>query len=73
MPPPKYLIALAGPTAVGKTDLSINLARHFKTEILSCDSRQIYKELNIGVAKPDPLYLEKVIHLNSQLTLYLDL
>ena len=45
------LIVIAGPTAVGKSDLAIKLAKHFKTDIISCDSRQFYKELNIGVAK----------------------
>lgn len=49
----KYLIVIAGPTAVGKTDLTIKLARHFKTEIVSADSRQFYKELEIGTAKPN--------------------
>ncbi|MCS7027128.1 MAG: tRNA (adenosine(37)-N6)-dimethylallyltransferase MiaA [Bacteroidia bacterium] len=48
----KYLICIVGPTAVGKTALSIELAQYYKTEILSFDSRQIYKELNIGTAKP---------------------
>jgi tRNA dimethylallyltransferase len=46
------LVCIVGPTAVGKTDLAIQLAQHFETEILSFDSRQIYKELNIGTAKP---------------------
>lgn len=48
----KKLIVLAGPTAVGKTNFAIEVAKYFKTEIISCDSRQIYKELNIGVARP---------------------
>ncbi len=48
----KHLLIIAGPTAVGKTALSIQLAKHFKTEIISADSRQIYKELSIGTAKP---------------------
>ncbi len=46
------LIVIAGPTASGKTAVAIELARHFKTEILSADSRQCYREMNIGVAKP---------------------
>lgn len=46
------LIVIAGPTAVGKTDLSIRAAKHFKTEIISADSRQIFKEMSIGTAKP---------------------
>jgi len=45
------LIVIAGPTAVGKSHLAIKLAKYFNTEIISCDSRQFYKELNIGVAK----------------------
>ena len=48
----KYLIVVAGPTAIGKTALAIQLAQHFTTEIISADSRQFYKELNIGVARP---------------------
>jgi tRNA dimethylallyltransferase len=53
---------LVGPTAVGKTELSIDLARHFKTEIISCDSRQFYKELNIGTAKPSQVELDAAPH-----------
>ncbi len=45
------LIVIAGPTAVGKSHLAVKLAKYFNTEIISCDSRQFYKELNIGVAK----------------------
>ena len=48
----KFLIVVAGATAVGKTRVAIELAAHFETEILSADSRQIYKEMNIGTAKP---------------------
>lgn len=48
----KYLISIVGPTAVGKTSISIDLAKHLNCEILSCDSRQFYKELEIGTAKP---------------------
>lgn len=47
-----YLISIVGPTAIGKTALSIELARAFNTEILSADSRQFYKEMNIGTAVP---------------------
>ena len=50
----KYLISIVGPTAIGKTSLSIKLAQHFKTEILSADSRQFYKEMQIGTAAPTP-------------------
>jgi tRNA dimethylallyltransferase len=48
----KYLIAIVGPTAIGKTNLSIKLAQHFNTEILSADSRQFFKEMQIGTAAP---------------------
>ena len=58
----KYLIAIVGPTAVGKTDLSIFLAQQLNCEIISCDSRQFYKELEIGTAKPTSLELEKIPH-----------
>ena len=56
------IIVIAGPTAVGKTSLAIDIARHFNTEIISADSRQCYKELNIGVAKPSPEQLQAVRH-----------
>lgn len=58
----KYLIVIGGPTAIGKTEVAIQLAQHFNTVILSADSRQIYKELNIGVAKPSPEQLTQVKH-----------
>ncbi len=48
----KRLVYVAGPTAVGKTALSVALAQHFKTEILSCDARQCYQEMTIGTAVP---------------------
>jgi tRNA dimethylallyltransferase len=58
----KKLIVVGGPTAVGKTAVAIELASCFKTEIISADSRQCYKELNIGVARPSELELNSVIH-----------
>ncbi len=58
----KTLIAVAGPTAVGKTALCLSLARHFNTEIVSADSRQFYREMNIGTAKPTPEELGQVPH-----------
>ena len=54
------LIVVLGPTAVGKTAYSIHLAKHYSTEIISCDSRQIFRELNIGVARPSPAELAAV-------------
>lgn len=56
------LIIIVGPTAVGKTDLCVKLAKAFNTEILSCDSRQFYKELSIGTAKPTPEEMAGVVH-----------
>ena len=63
----KTCILIVGSTAVGKTSLAIRLAQHFSTEIISCDSRQCYKELNIAVAKPsaDELALVKHHFINS--------
>ncbi|TFV97378.1 tRNA (adenosine(37)-N6)-dimethylallyltransferase MiaA [Algoriphagus kandeliae] len=56
------LILIVGPTAVGKTELCLNLAKKFKTDIVSCDSRQFYRELEIGTAKPSPEELATVPH-----------
>jgi tRNA dimethylallyltransferase len=58
----RYLILVVGPTAVGKTDLCLNLAKKFKTEIISCDSRQFYREMNLGTAKPSTEELSEVPH-----------
>ncbi len=58
----KNLILLIGPTGVGKTDLSIELAQQLATEIVSCDSRQIYREMRIGTAVPSPEQLAAVPH-----------
>jgi len=59
---PKTLISIVGPTAIGKTALSIQLAKHFNTEIISADSRQFFKEIKIGTAAPTPLELGSVKH-----------
>ena len=59
---PHLLVVLAGPTAVGKTNLAISLAQHFNCEIISADSRQFYKELEIGSAPPDQTQLNTVKH-----------
>ena len=58
----KYLIVLVGPTASGKTKLSLDIANFYNSEIISADSRQFYKELEIGTAKPSNLELTTVKH-----------
>jgi len=58
----KKLIVIVGPTASGKTSLSIKLAKKFKCGIISADSRQFYKEMSIGTAKPTNFELEEVHH-----------
>lgn len=58
----KYLISVVGPTAIGKTSLSIKLAQFFKTEIISADSRQFYKEMQIGTAAPSVEELKLAKH-----------
>lgn len=58
----KKLICIGGPTASGKTALSLELAKKFNTEILSVDSRQLYKEMNIGTAKPALSELNSIPH-----------
>lgn len=58
----KFLVVITGPTAIGKTAAAIQAAKYFNTEIVSADSRQIYRELSIGTAVPDPSELEAVKH-----------
>ena len=58
----KKLISIVGPTAIGKTTLAIAIAKHYKTEIISADSRQFYKEMSIGTAVPAPEELASVPH-----------
>ncbi len=58
----KYLISIVGPTAIGKTALSIKLAEHFNSEIISSDSRQFFKEMNIGTAVPTKQELNQIKH-----------
>ena len=58
----KRLIVAAGPTAVGKTSFAIKLAKYFDTEIISCDSRQLFKEMKIGIARPSREELAEVKH-----------
>ena len=58
----KILICVLGPTASGKTSLAIDIAKYFKTEIISTDSRQFYREMSIGTAKPTKEELSQVKH-----------
>ena len=58
----KTVYIIVGPTAIGKTALAIQLAKHLQTEIISADARQCYKELNIGVARPSIEELNQVQH-----------
>lgn len=58
----KTLIVIAGPTASGKTDLAIEIAKHYQTDILSADSRQCFREMSIGVAKPSEDQLASTTH-----------
>ncbi|MFV9551280.1 tRNA (adenosine(37)-N6)-dimethylallyltransferase MiaA [Algibacter sp. PT7-4] len=58
----KYLISIVGPTAIGKTALSIKLAQHYKTQIISADSRQFFKEMQIGTAAPTTNELQGAKH-----------
>ena len=58
----RYLVVIVGPTASGKTSLAIDVARYFDTEIISADSRQLYKEMQIGTAKPSAEELALVPH-----------
>lgn len=58
----KRLIVITGPTAVGKTDLCMNVARYLGVPIINADSRQLYRELKIGTAAPTPQQLEQVKH-----------
>ena len=57
---PDTLIVLIGPTGVGKTELSLSIAEHFRTSIVSADSRQLYADLKIGTAAPTPEQLARV-------------
>ncbi|MBS1558020.1 MAG: tRNA (adenosine(37)-N6)-dimethylallyltransferase MiaA [Bacteroidetes bacterium] len=60
--PSRQLIVIVGPTAVGKTAAAISIAGKLKTEIISADSRQFFRELNMGTAKPSPEELKKITH-----------
>jgi tRNA dimethylallyltransferase len=58
----KHLIVIAGPTAIGKTALGIQLAKQFHTDIISADSRQFFKEMSIGTAKPSAAEMQDIKH-----------
>lgn len=58
----KLLVVIAGPTAVGKTALAIQVAKRYQTEIISADSRQFFREMNIGTAKPNQMERHEVPH-----------
>jgi tRNA dimethylallyltransferase len=62
VPMKNFLIVLLGPTGVGKTAVSIDIASHFKCEIISADSRQFFREMRIGTAVPSELQLETINH-----------
>ena len=62
LPPESTLLVVAGPTAVGKTALCVELARYYQTEIVSADSRQFFRELSIGTAKPAPEEMQGLPH-----------
>lgn len=57
-----FLIVILGPTGVGKSDLSVEIANHFKSEIISADSRQFYREMEIGTAVPSQVQMRRVRH-----------
>jgi tRNA dimethylallyltransferase len=59
---PKFLITIVGPTAIGKTAMAIHIAKHFNCDIISCDSRQFFKEMKIGTAVPSDIELQSATH-----------
>ena len=67
---PPHVITLIGPTASGKTELAIEIAEYFKTRIHNIDSRQIYRSMNIGTAKPSDYQQLRQNHLLEELFLY---
>lgn len=61
-PQPPILLVIAGPTAVGKTALCVRLAQRLQTVVVSADSRQFFRELSIGTAKPSPVEMQGAPH-----------
>ena len=57
-----YLAAIVGPTATGKSQLALKIAKHFDAEVVSADSRQVYRHMDIGTAKPSHEELSLVPH-----------
>lgn len=62
LPAPRYLLCVVGPTAGGKTDVALAVAEHYQTEILAADSRQIFKQMDIGTNKPTPAERARAAH-----------
>ncbi|MDP4280929.1 MAG: isopentenyl transferase family protein, partial [Bacteroidota bacterium] len=60
--PDRFLIVVAGPTAVGKTSATIQMAKHFGFPVISSDSRQLYREMKIGTARPDESELQEIMY-----------
>ncbi len=58
----KFLVVIGGPTGMGKSEVAIQVARHFHTEIVNADSRQVYREMNIGVGKPTAEEMREIPH-----------
>ena len=58
----KKILTIIGPTAVGKTDISIEIAKLIKGQVVSLDSRQIYKGMSIGTAQPNKIEMQSIVH-----------
>jgi tRNA dimethylallyltransferase len=56
------LLLILGPTGAGKTDIAVDVATHFRSEIISCDSRQIFREMSVGTSAPSPEQLTRIRH-----------
>ena len=58
----KKILTIIGPTAVGKTNISIKIAKLIKGQVVGLDSRQIYKEMSIGTAQPNKIEMQSIVH-----------